>query len=107
MAKITTLQPFKTIDEVKIRFGVLPRPFEWRLLALPVVGSINGIPTSQGTAIATNGILVAIVQGKYLFIGHIDSFVADETETVSLAQSVKVKKARQPKSPDLDISEFI
>lgn len=39
----------------------LPKPTEtWRLVKNQPVGSIIGLPTIQGIAVATNGILVAI-----------------------------------------------
>jgi hypothetical protein len=109
MAKLTTMQVFKSISDLKETYHMtLPRPFDWRLLSPCVVGAINGIPTSQGTAVATNGILVAIVQANGLFIGHLDSFVADEQQpeqVVRVATTPKVTKL--PKQPKVDISEFV
>ena len=107
MAKITSINCFTSPNDLKEQYGVmLPKPHEWRLLPLAVSGAIHGIPTSQGVAVATNGIHVAIVQHTRLFIGHIDFFVADEQEVV-----VNFKKntvtTKQERKPTVDISEFI
>jgi len=60
---------------------MLPRPVAtWRLLARPVVGSINGLDrTFAGLAVATNGIIVAIETsaGKILF-AHLQWFQKDD-----------------------------
>lgn len=106
MSKITTLQHFRNIAELKEYFGViLPKPHDWRLLN-PEVGSIHGLPRSQGVAQATNGILVAIQQDKKLFIGHIASWTADEEQPVKLVTAKKVS-ASKPRQPKFDISDFI
>jgi hypothetical protein len=75
------LQTFVSLTEIKNTFRVvLPRPYEWRLLQELMYGEINGLPESRGVAIATNGIIVAIVQESHLFFGHLDYFVQDEDE---------------------------
>jgi hypothetical protein len=110
MAKIILTPHFRSIAELKEHFAtVLPRPHDWRLME-PIVGQIHGIPTSHGVAIATNGILVAIEQqGRYLFIGHVATFVPDEQETQVMSVVKKSKDATKPvtpKRPTIDISEF-
>jgi hypothetical protein len=109
MAKVTTIQTFVSIADIKEQYGMtLPKPFEWRLLAIPFVGAVNGIPTSHGVAVATNGILVAIVQDeRRLFIGHIDSFVADTQENEVRLTVRQAVKPRKEKKPTMDISEFV
>jgi hypothetical protein len=109
MAKVTTIQTFVSIADIKEQYGMtLPKPFEWRLLAIPFVGAVNGIPTSHGVAVATNGILVAIVQDeRRLFIGHIDSFIADTQENEVRLTVRQAVKPRKEKKPTMDISEFV
>jgi hypothetical protein len=109
MAKVTTIQTFVSIADIKEQYGMtLPKPFEWRLLAIPLVGAVNGIPTSHGVAVATNGILVAIVQDeRRLFIGHIDSFIADTQENEVRLTVRQAVKPRKEKKPTMDISEFV
>lgn len=108
MARVTTIQHFSSIAELKQSFGTtLPKPHDWRLLPQGVVGAIHAIPTSQGVAIATNGILVAIIQETRLFIGHVEFFVPDEEETVVVDfKKASVTEKKQPQ-PRVDISEFI
>ena len=109
MAKLSILQSFSSVHQLAQEYGaILPKPYDWRLLQPCLVGSINGIPTSQGTAVATNGILVAIMQPTGLFIGHYDWFVPDEQQPVLEASvATKPKKERQARQPALDISEFV
>lgn len=79
MAKLSVPNPFTSVNAVKATYGItLPKPHEWRLLPEGIVGCINGIHTMHGTAVATNGIHVAIMQVNTLTIGHMDWFVADE-----------------------------
>ena len=110
MPKITLIQLFRDVAEVKEQYQTtLPKPHDWRLLPEQVVGSINGVPTAQGTAIATNGILVAIAQdGNKLFIGHLDSFIADEQQP-AIEVTVAVAKKPRTMTPKVttDISEFV
>ena len=112
MARLTTIQTFASVSALKAAFHVtLPKPYEWRLLPECPIGSINGIPSMQGQAVATNGILVAIIQCNRLLIGHLDFFVADEQTT---SDRTKAVTASSPKKPDtsrekkvVDVSEFI
>ena len=107
MAKVYQIQHFSSIAAFKEHWGItLPRPHDWRLLVKPEVGAIHGIPSSQGVAVATNGILVAIQRWKDVFIGHIDSFVPDNEYTTAskMAKPTRVVKHREAK---VDISEFV
>jgi hypothetical protein len=109
MARLTTLQTFTSIAELRTTTGhVLPAPFEWRLLPLQVIGQINGLPGYHGTAVATNGIHVAIMQADRLLIGHFDYFIADEqSEMPALTKAVKQPRAVAVAKPTVDISEFV
>lgn len=105
MARLTTNQTFTSIAEVKQVFGItLPKPYDWRLLSPCVVGEINGLPNLRGTAIATNGILVAIVQQTGLIIGHLDYFVADQDQ--SMPQDVNRSVVVKAKKTKINIEEF-
>lgn len=108
MAKHTTLQYFSSMAQLKETYHVvLPRPYDWHLIARPAYGQIHGIPTMRGVAIATNGILVAIIQeNDCLTIGHLDNFIPDDVEV-----DVKVLTAkpvtRKPTTHEVDIMEFV
>jgi hypothetical protein len=60
----------------------LPKPKDsWRLTKEPIIGQINGIPTYRGAAVATNGIMVVLVnEASLVFIGHLDWFIPDDDE---------------------------
>lgn len=77
------LQPYSSVDDlVRDLCLVLPAPAEqWRLVADPVVGEINGLPHFRGRTLATNGIMVLLRNevGKIAF-GHLDWFIPDMTE---------------------------
>jgi hypothetical protein len=108
MAKILVPQHFPNVNALAQHHGmILPKPHYWRLLQPCLVGAIHGIPTSQGTAVATNGILVAIQQPHRLFIGHFDWFVPDEQQPVVEHKEGKEKKERQARKPAVDITEFV
>lgn len=103
MAKLSSLQHFSSVAALASYHGItMPRPNDWRLLSPALVGSINGLPTSQGTAVATNGILVAIVQAGGLFFGHFAFFVADE-QAEERVNNTKTRKLKQV----VDIMEFV
>lgn len=63
-------------------FGVVPpkNREDWRVMPLEEqkTGRINGLPFFIGKAVATNGILVALVGVQGLKIGHLDWFIPDE-----------------------------
>jgi hypothetical protein len=107
MARLTTLQHLDSMHDLCIEYGLtsLPKPKEdWRLLQNPFVGEIIGIPTLRGIAIATNGIIVAILQGNdKLTFGHLDNFIAD----TQVDESVKAVVKTKPKKPTRDIQEFV
>ena len=106
MAKLTTIQHFTSIDKLKEYFKTpLPKPYDWRLMSPCLIGQINALPGSRGTAIATNGILVAIIQNDALFIGHIDFFVADLEQPIENISKAKLVTKRSRKQED--ITEFI
>ena len=62
MAKLTTLQPFRDIEHLKAHHRLLlSKPYDtWRLIKNPIMGQIQGLPTLNGFALATNGIIVLI-----------------------------------------------
>ena len=105
MARLTTIQHFKSVSHLKETTGVLlPKPYEWRLLVDPVIGHIHGLPTTQGVAIATNGIEVVILQSNGVVLGHLDFFEPDEQEN-----QIKIPVKHETKTPRIvrDISEFV
>ena len=78
---------FDSIESFNRTFkAALPKPYDWRLIEA-MTGEINGIPTSRGIAVATNGILVAIMQNDGIVIGHLDWFVKDEEQPVERSES--------------------
>ena len=106
MAKLLTLQTFTSVSDIaKQHKVILRKPYDWRLIQEPCVGSIHGIPSMHGVAIATNGIEVAILQESSLVFGHIDNFVPDEQETELRIRVAAPKVAKRNQTPD--ISEFI
>ena len=106
MARLTVPQHFFSVSQIKETFGTtLPKPHEWRLIQQPIVGAIHGLPTTQGVAIATNGIEVVILQYDKIILGHLDFFVADQQQespvTIKVTNPVKQKQPRER-----DINEF-
>lgn len=96
MAKLTTLQPFRDIGEIKNIYHItLAKPYEWRLIKEPFVGEINGISKMRGVAVATNGILVAIMQPTGMCVGHLDYFVADVDKPDAFTVESAVAKQRE------------
>lgn len=79
----------------------LPRPYEWRLMSECSVGSVHGIPSINGIAVATNGILVCVQQGTTFKIAHAESWVADEVEceVKRTAQKTAISKNFPPVNP--------
>ncbi len=76
------MQPYTTVHALCERHHLkLPRPHPWWLLSGDdcIVGEVNGVPTIRGKAVATNGIMVAVltVQGD-IDLGHRQFFVRDE-----------------------------
>ena len=83
----------RSARELFARFGIIPpvNREDWRLLPdnERKYGRINGLPSFVGKAIATNGILVALMTSTDLKIGHLDWFIPDETP-----KEVPIKQAR-------------
>lgn len=107
MAKLAIPQTFRSIAELRTITGyVLPTPHEWRLLSEQVIGQIHGIPTMRGTAVATNGIHVLILQQSGVLFGHMDFFVPDEQENEKVLVAALVKRPAKA-TKEVDVSEFI
>ena len=109
MARSIIPQQFQSIAQLKASYAIiLPKPYEWRLIAEPCVGQINGLPKTQGIVVATNGIECLIVQENGLVLGHNDFFVADDapsTDGAKLLTRVPTKRSSRVATPCLD--EFI
>lgn len=77
----------------------LPRPHAtWRLLVRPCVGSINGLDrTFSGLAVATNGIIVAILSGAGVVnFAHLQWFIKDNlNEETDLDRSIAATQERK------------
>lgn len=78
-------QPFSSIASLALQHRViLPVPRYWRLLAPEDCrhGEINAIITLRGKAVATNGIMLAILTENETRIefGHKEFFVPDKEE---------------------------
>lgn len=74
----------------------LPKPTEtWRLVKNQPTGSITGLPSIQGVAVATNGILVAIERSdKSILFCHLEWFKCDKGEIEpALGKSKPVSEA--------------
>jgi len=109
MARITILQRFSSCKELAQQYRVvLPKPWQdWRLIASPVVGQIHALPNMRGVAVATNGIICAIIKGdETLTFGHIDNFVPDVQSQVEFKTACQNKPVAA-KKPIVDISEFV
>lgn len=79
---------------------MLPKPTEtWRLVKDQPSGSIVGLPTIQGIAVATNGILVAIERSdNSILFCHLEWFKCDkgEIETIREAKAIWHNKTTKP-----------
>ena len=80
MAKVTVLQQFDSITDLRSRLNVqLPKPHdEWRLIKEPYYGEILACPAMRGLAVCTNGIHVGIQSSHRFYIGHLNWFIPDE-----------------------------
>ena len=85
--------------------GTIIYPDGWRPLQEQKSGNIHGLPTLRGTAIATDGVLVAILtwDGK-LSVGHLDYFIADKDEPA--ARPIATPKAKAARAPKVVIEDF-
>lgn len=96
------MQTFQDVSQFFNKHGLTkPSPKEsWRLLKETPVGVINGIPRFRGTAIATNGVLVAIeLPDGSIVYGHYQWFLVDKP--------VAGATAAGRKQPQVDILDFI
>lgn len=69
--------------------------YPWRLTKR-IVGEVNGIPTSHGVLVATNGIECFIEQGERLFRGHILWFVPDDLEDLEALSEERASNLQSP-----------
>jgi len=77
---------------------MLPKPTEtWRLVKDQPIGSISGIPTIIGKAVATNGIIVAVqrTNGEVLWC-HLQWFEPERNE--GEIKQLKAKVSAEPRS---------
>lgn len=81
-----------SLSDFRLRYGIpLPKPHDcWRLVPDQLTGEIAGLPSFRGTAIATNGIHVAIERGQDVVIGHLEWFIADEPEKMHNLTSTNI-----------------
>lgn len=79
---------------------ILPdKDSQWRLVKNQPFGSIKGLPTMQGIAVATNGILVAIERSdRSILFGHLEWFRGDKGEII-------IEKNGEPKAIGSKTSE--
>lgn len=71
----------ETIHQLLLRNKLFYRRGRWRKLFPRPSGEVNGLPTSRGLAIATDGLLVLIERGDgTLFEGHLEWFKKDLEE---------------------------
>lgn len=77
--------PFKSVRDVLSELDLLSKEGwdAWRLIEPAKLGEFNGIPSSSGLLVATNGI-EAVIYGenasKRCFIGHLNNFVEYEKD---------------------------
>lgn len=96
-------QLFDNIYHLRAETGIiLPKPFDtWRLIAEPVMGKIQGIPTLWGVAIATNGITLILQRGEEYLDVHLDNFIPDDIEDVDrLGGNTRTKATSTKPQPD-------
>lgn len=90
------------------RLQVLPRPHAtWRLVAQPVLGSVNGLERSYyGIAMATNGVIVAIETPAYtILFAHLQWFVKDDPDAET-DLDLSMAAVRQARIKMQTLSEF-
>ena len=87
----------------------IPNILAWRWLD-GILGEINGLPSSRGRAMVTDGVIVFIETADGIYRGHMGFFKADGNEPGIVAKICKTKKSsvsKPAKAPAVDISEFI
>lgn len=94
------MNPFTSVENMMatLRWPIKDAQ-EWRLFKGGPFGEINGIPTSRGQLVATNGILCVVTQNNssQVFIGHIDFFCKDKKERQSNKGRGKTSSTRPKK----------
>jgi hypothetical protein len=70
--------------------------YPWRLTER-IVGEINGIPTSRGVLVATNGIECFIEQGEKLFRGHLLWFVCEDLDDLEVLEQTRASGNTSPR----------
>lgn len=103
----TTLQHYPSLDSFchqhSLHIQMLPKPRDgWRLIQQPVLGGINGLTHKyRGLAVATNGIIVAILtSANAICFGHLEWFIKDEPDEETdldsaMAEVVAARKRMQ------------
>ena len=74
------------LSRLRTEYGVmLPRPHDtWRSIADAPLGQVNGLERFRGKAVATNGVIAAILtSANNVIFGHIQWFVCDEPDEQS------------------------
>lgn len=88
---------FRAADEIPGMFGLKGESRKgWRRTDR-LVGEINGLPTTHGMLVATNGVLCAIRQGERIILGHNEFFVLDTPTDVDDVFDGQEKKPRRTK----------
>jgi hypothetical protein len=89
----------------RVSAGNIIYPDGWRALQEQKQGNIQGLPTLRGTAVATDGVLVAILTWDgTLLVGHLDYFIADKN--VSTARPTAAPKPKAARAPKVMIEDF-
>lgn len=97
-----------SLTDFRLRHGVqLPKPYDWRLVPEQLTGEIAGLPSFRGTAIATNGIHVAIERGHDVVIGHLEWFLADKPEAAQRLLSSTITLTSSNRTSVLDMGEVL
>jgi len=91
------IQPYPSVVAFSKRHNIcLPKPYDWRLIAEPRTGEIQGISSCRGWSIATNGILVVLETDSHdLAIGHLDWFNPDQEPNDSVSSPKKSTQKTQ------------
>lgn len=92
-------QPFSDVVVFAAHHKILlpnDSKYPWRLTKR-IVGEVNGIPTSHGVLVATNGIECFIEQGEALFRGHILWFVPDDLEDLEALSEERASNFPSPR----------
>lgn len=111
MARTIIINPYSSVRHLANthRLHALPKPRDdWRLIQEPYVGEIHGLPRIRGAAVATNGIIVAVLRGDARIVfGHLAFFVPDHAEDKQRLLVFKPKEKRLGRPPKRDLEEFV